>query len=115
MRSKNSIVDHSSKGEVIKETSHMGPDQWRSVNPQALVIKPVDLCDLSALMVSSRKSNSVWVAHFQSHQQQDAIQGIMTAIYIVAEEEVALEWRFPPYQKQLQQIIKFTILQYKLV
>ena len=49
--------------EVVKEISEIFPHVGIAILSQALVIKPVDLSDLSALMVATKDSDSVGKSH----------------------------------------------------
>jgi len=59
VEAENLILDHSCQGQVIKEFCELFPDVCVAVLSQALIIKSIHLCDLSALVVASENSESV--------------------------------------------------------
>lgn len=58
-----------SQREVIKEVGEIFPYIWVPILSQALVIKPIDLSDLSALMVPSQNGDSVGKSHLHKMKE----------------------------------------------
>ena len=54
------------EGQVVEEVCEVFPDVGVPILPQTLVIEPVNLGDLSALVVSSDQCDPVWVSHLRS-------------------------------------------------
>lgn len=53
MKAKNFIIYQSSQREIVEGISEVPPDIRISILPATLVVKPVDLRDLSSFMISS--------------------------------------------------------------
>jgi len=88
-----SIVDNGGKGEEVKQVRKMLPNVRRSVDPQAFVVKPINLSDLAALMVSASQTDSVGIPNLKSNEEEHTIEGIIASINIVTKEKVVMEGR----------------------
>jgi hypothetical protein len=65
MQAKELVLDNCSKGQEVKEFSQAPPDVGITVLPAALIIKSIDLSNLSRFMVSSQNSYPILVSNFQ--------------------------------------------------
>lgn len=74
--------------QVIKRVRQHTPHMCVSILAQTLIIKPVDLCDLSALMVASQDGDACWVSHFQGQQEENDFHGVVSSVDIVTHEQV---------------------------
>ena len=72
MHTENFVVYNGSQGQVIENIGAVSPNIDRSEFPQALIIKAVHLCDLSALVIASYESYSFGVPNFQCHQKEES-------------------------------------------
>jgi len=59
---KDSALDESGDGKVVKNFSAVAPNVDRAILAQTLVVKPVHLRNLPTFVVSSDESDSVWVS-----------------------------------------------------
>jgi hypothetical protein len=73
MEAENVALDDCGQREVVEERSKVLPDISISILPKTLVIKSVNLCDLLALVVSSKDSDSVWVSDLKCDQQGNGL------------------------------------------
>lgn len=46
------------------------------------------LCNLPTLVVTAQNCNTIPVANFESNQQRDGFQRIISSIYIITHEEI---------------------------
>ena len=65
MHTEDAIVNDRSQGKVVEDVSAVSPHIHTAILPQTLVIETINLCDLSALMVSSDEHDSFWLANFE--------------------------------------------------
>ncbi len=65
MNAEDFIVDDSSETEVVENFGTISPDVERSILSEAFVIESIDLCNLSGLVITSDKSDSVRVSHLE--------------------------------------------------
>ena len=93
MKAENGVIDDSSQRKIIKQLSEVNPDIGVSILPQALVIEPVDLGDLSYFVITSQNSYSVLKSDFQSNQQRYCFNRVVPTVNIIAHEEVVGVWR----------------------
>ena len=62
----NFVVDDCSEGQVVEHFCAVAPNVDTAVLAQALVIKSVDLCNLTTFVVSSNQCNSILIPYFKS-------------------------------------------------
>ncbi len=65
MHTKDFVIDNCSKCKSVKYLSATSPYIETAVLSDALVIKSIDLSNDSGLVISSQKSDSVFVSHFE--------------------------------------------------
>ena len=65
MNTEDLIVDHSCQRQVVENFCAIAPNIYRAVLSEAFIIETVNLCDLSALMISSDKCDPFWVSHLK--------------------------------------------------
>lgn len=80
MQTEELILDNCSQGKVIEEFSEAFPDVGVAVFSTALIVKSIDLSDLSGLMISSEDGDSVFVSDFESEEEGDGLDGMVTYI-----------------------------------
>lgn len=67
MKGEDLAIYDGGEGEEVKEICIIPPHIGVSVLPQTLVVKAVNLCNLSRFVVSAKDGDSVWVADFESY------------------------------------------------
>lgn len=60
-------TDNSGEREVVKEIGEVFPNIGSAVHTQAFVVKAIDLCNLTALVVTPRQCDAIGVSHLKSH------------------------------------------------
>ena len=73
MEAKDLILNNSSERQQIKQISVILPHIRISVLPQTLIVKSVDLSDLSRLVISSQNCYPVLEPYFQRDEQGDGL------------------------------------------
>lgn len=73
MKAENFLFNDSGKRKVIKEVCEVFPNISVTVLPQALIIKTVDLCDLSRFVISTEYRDSILVADLEAHEKSDSL------------------------------------------
>lgn len=63
------IINDSSKREVVKDISTVLPDIKTSILPETLIIEPINLSDLSRLMISPDQKELTFVPDLKDQQQ----------------------------------------------
>lgn len=68
MEAEDLIFDYSCYRQVVEEISEVFPYIGIAVFSLAFIVEAIDLCDLSAFMISSQDSYSISEPHFEKHQ-----------------------------------------------
>jgi len=87
----------------------MLPDVGVAVFPQAFVVKAVDLGDLTALMVTAENGDAGFVTDFKGHEQRDGFQRVVSAIDIIAHEQIIGFRTRASNAKKFRQIVKLAV------
>jgi len=77
---------------VIEEGSEVLPNVGITVLSQALIIESVDLCDLLALVISSKDGDSVWVSDLKSDKEGNGLDWVIASIDVISHEQVVVVW-----------------------
>lgn len=88
MQTENLRSNNCSQRKVVEQLSKLLPNFSISILSQAFIIKPVNLSDLSALMISSEDSQSLWISDFQSNKQSDSLNWVIASINVISHEQV---------------------------
>ena len=79
VHAKNSFVYNRAQRQIIEHLTKC-PEKWQWVPPFDLVVKPVNLGDLSALVVPSNKVNVLRIFYFVRKQQANHLNTILSPI-----------------------------------
>lgn len=77
------VLDESGERKVVEEIGKVFPDIGIAVFAQALVIKPIHLCDLAGLMISSEDGDSLGVTDFEADKECDRLYRVVATVDIV--------------------------------
>lgn len=109
MKAENLLFDESGEGEVVKQVGEESPNVWISVLAQTFIVKPVDLCDLAAFMITAQDGDAMWVSYFEGHQERYRLHGIVTTIHIVSHKKIIGRGHLASDFEQLHQIMKLSM------
>lgn len=88
MEAEDLVLDDSCEWEVIKELCELFPYVSVTVLSQAFIIEAINLCDLSALVVTSKDSESIFKADLEGNEESDSLNRVVTTINVVTHEEI---------------------------
>lgn len=77
MKAEELVLYYCSQGKKIEELSQAFPDVAVPVLSAALVIEPVDLGDLTGLVIASENGYSIFVSNFERKQKSDCFDGVV--------------------------------------
>jgi hypothetical protein len=77
------VLDESGERKVVEKVGEVFPDIGIAVFAQALVVKPIHLCDLTGLVVSSEDGDSLGVTDFEADEKRDGLDGVVATVDIV--------------------------------
>ena len=73
MEAEDLVAYHSGKWQIVKKLSKTAPNIRITIFTQTLVIKSVNLGDLSTFVVSAQNGYSVRISHFQGDEQRNGL------------------------------------------
>jgi hypothetical protein len=77
------IVDQGGKGEEIEEVGEVFPNVRIAIFPKALIVKAIDLCNLTRFVVATEDCNALGVSDFESNEESNCLYGIITSINVI--------------------------------
>ena len=83
MKAENLVLDKSGEGEIVEEVGEVFPNISVAVFAQALVVKPVDLCDLAGFMISSENGDTLGVTDLKTDKESDRLDRVVTTVDVV--------------------------------
>ena len=109
MHTEDLVVNDCSEGQVVEHFSAIAPNVNGAVLAQALVIKAVDLCDLTRLVISSNQGNTLRVSHLEGQQQEEGLYGVVASVDEVTHEEVVGIWALTTDLEELHQVVELSV------
>lgn len=104
-------ITYGSNSQQIKYCATVFPSINISVLGHTLIIKSIYLSNLSALVVTSQKSDFIWIFGFKSEQSCKCFQTVVTPVNKIAEEHIVRIRDLPTFPEQLFQIVELKIQQ----
>ena len=86
MKTEQRVVHQCAQGHIIKQIGHHRPHFGRLILPQAFLVKPIYLCRLSALVVSTQKSDVIGVTQLQQNHQKNRLQSVVSSVHKIPKE-----------------------------
>lgn len=78
------LVDEGGEGEVIEEICEVLPYVGVAILSETLVVEAIDLCDLTGFVVSSEDCDSLGISDFESNEQGNGLDRVVSSINVVA-------------------------------
>lgn len=78
------IVDKGSKGKVVKEVCEIFPDVGVAIFAKTLIVKAIDLSDLSGFVIAAEDGQAFGEADFHANKKGNGFDRVIAAIDIVA-------------------------------
>lgn len=98
------LVDDSGDGQAV-ETVGEGLPQLDVVTTLALVVKTVDAVNRGALVVAAQDEEVLRILDLVGQEEADGLERLLSAINVVAKEEVVRLGREPAILEQAEQVI----------
>jgi len=93
MQTENLFLHNSCQRQVIKELSKALPHIWISVFSEAFVVEPINLCDLSWLVVSSQYCDSLGIPQLKSDEESHCLNRVMPSVNVVTHKQIVGVWQ----------------------
>jgi hypothetical protein len=84
MEAEDLVVDEGGKGEVVEEVCKVFPYIRVAIFSETFVVETVDLRDLTGFVVATEDCNALGVSDFESNEESDGFNGIVTSINVIA-------------------------------
>lgn len=82
------VFNEGGEGEVVEKVSEESPNVGVAVFPQALVVKAIDLRDLSGFVISTEDGDTVAVPQLESDEERDGLDRVVASVDVVTHKEV---------------------------
>ena len=73
MEAEDLVAYHSGEWQIVKKLSKTAPNIRITIFPQTLVIKSVNLGDLSTFVVSAQNGYSIRISYFQGDEERNGL------------------------------------------
>jgi len=103
------LVNQGGKGEIIEEISEVLPYVGVAVLSETFVIKTVDLRDPTGFVVATEDCDSLGVSNFESNEQGNSLDGVVSSINVIPHEKVVGIWIWTTDSEKLHQIVKLAV------
>ena len=93
---------------MVEDLGAVPPHVYAAVLEQALIVEAIDLRDLARLVAADER-DAVGVARLEEEHERRALERIVAAVDVIAEEEIVGERRRPRDAKELKQIVELPV------
>jgi hypothetical protein len=83
MQAKDLVVDKGSERKVVKEVGKIFPDVGVAILSKTLIVKAVDLSDLSGFVVATEDGQAFWEANLHANKEGNGFDRVIAAIDVV--------------------------------
>lgn len=80
------VFDEGGEGEVVEQIGEVLPDIGVAVLAQAFIVEPINLGDLTGLVVPTKDGDPLGVTDFKAHEEGDGLDGVVATIDIITWE-----------------------------
>jgi len=98
------LIDNGGDRQAI-EAVGKGLPQPDVISPLAFVVEAVDTVDASTLMVPTKKKEVLGVLNLIGEEEADSLEGLLTAVDIIAKEEVVGFWGKAAVLEQAEEVV----------
>lgn len=103
------IINQRGQRKVIKQICKELPNVRIPIFPQTLVIKPINLSNLSRLVIPSQDRHSISVSQLECNEQSDSFNRVVSTINIVTHEEVVGVGGVTTDSEELGEIVELSV------
>ena len=101
MQAENLVLNNCCEWKIIKELGEAFPDVGSAILTKAFIVEPINLSDLSGLMVASEDGYAIRVAYFESNQKSDGFNTIVSSVNIVSHKKIVGVRHFTSQSEEL--------------
>ena len=104
MHSEDLLVNDGRNRQAV-EAVGKGLPQPDVISPLAFVVEAVDAVDASTLVVATKKKEVLGVLNLIGEEEADSLEGLLTAVDIIAKEEVVGFWGKAAVLEQAEEVV----------
>jgi hypothetical protein len=108
MHGEDLLVNDRCNGKAVEAVRERLP-QFDVVPPLAFVVETIDSVDGGALVIPPKDEEVLWVLDLVGKEQADRLQGLLSSIDVVSQEEIVCFGREPSVLKQAQEVVILTM------
>merc|ERR1719343_328637 len=108
MNTEDPFIDDRAERKLIEEVREDFPD-LDVVSSLAFVVKAINSCNRRTLVVATEHEKIFWVLDFVRDKEDDYLQGLLTAIHVIAQEKIAAFWRNATKLKESKKIMVLAV------
>jgi len=109
METENGILDDGGERQHVEQIRVVFPHIRVPVLSEALVVKAVDLGDLSRLVVTTQDGDAILETDLEADQQGDRLHRIVASVDVVPHEQIVGVGRSASDFKQLHEIVELAV------
>jgi hypothetical protein len=80
VNTKHPAVNNCAKSKIVKHFATPSPNITAPIFPLTFVVKPINLGDLTRFVITSDKGYTIWIANFESEEEQKSFHRVKTPI-----------------------------------
>ena len=104
MHSEDLLVNDCRDWETVEAIGECLP-QLDIIPSLAFVVEAIDSVDRGTLVVSTQDEEVFRILDLVCQEQTDGLEGLLSSIYVITEEEVVCLWRKPTIFEQAEEIV----------
>jgi hypothetical protein len=109
VQTENLVFNHCRQRKQVEKVCVVFPYIRITILSQTFIVKTINLRNLPRLMVSPQNSDPVFKSDFQSDQQSNCLDRVVTSVYIISHKQIVCIWTLSTDFEQLHQIMELTV------
>jgi len=101
--------DNGTNTKIVEDLCAVLPRVSISVLSNCLIVEPIDGCDLSGLVITSKESDVSWVFHLKAQKKLESFDGVESSINKISHENVFGIGNLTTFVKDLKKIMKLSM------
>lgn len=106
---KYSAFNYCTDTKIIKNFAAILPWVDIAILAQGFFVKAIHGCHTSSFVISSQKSDAIWVLELEAKEKLESLDRVVASIYKVTHEDIASIRNRPTFRKELQQVMELTM------
>jgi len=109
METEDLVLDEGGQGKIVEQVSEHFPYVWAAVFSEAFIVETINLGNLSTFVISTKNRHSVFVSTFESNEERNSFDRIVTTVDVVTHEKVIRVGAFASDSEELDEVVKLSV------